>query len=134
MNILLDTHVVIWMLQGSAKMPAKALRLVLDEDNELFVSDVSLWEVAIKHMARPEKVPGTAAKFAAACEEAGYHTLALTTEAVLAYEGLDTSAAEGIHKDPFDRMLIAQSKAGNLLLLTHDRSLGLYGEPLVLVV
>lgn len=134
MNILLDTHMAIWMLQGSANIPAKALRLMLDDENDLYVSDISAWEIAIKHTARPDKIPGSAERFVKACDEAGYLGLSLTRDAVLAYEQLDVAAAKGIHKDPFDRMLIAQSKAANMPLLTHDRSLSLYHEPLVLVV
>lgn len=58
----------------------------------------------------------------------------MSRDAILAYERLDTSKAEGIHRDSFDRMLIAQAKAGNMLLLTHDKSFRLYDEPLVCVV
>lgn len=130
----MDTHMAVWLLEGSTRLPPKALVLLLDGDNQVYVSDVSAWEVAIKHQARPTGIPGTAAEFMAGCEEAGYLWLPLTREAVRAYESLDIGAAAGIHRDPFDRMLIAQSKAAGMPLLTHDRGLALYGEPLVMVV
>lgn len=133
MNCLLDTHIALWLLQGSPKTPHEVLKLALDADNELFVSDISVWEVAIKHMNRPDKMLSSGSSFLKSCTDAGYRSLPLAQEAVLAYERLDINRAAGIHKDPFDRMLIAQSKAANMLLVTHDRSLSLYGEPLVAV-
>ncbi len=73
-------------------------------------------------MARPKAAQNSAAK------------RRNTSEAILACERLDLSTADGVHKDPFDRMLIAQAKTGGLLFLTHDRILALYHEPLVAVV
>lgn len=134
MNVLLDTHIAIWALAESPKLPVRAVEIIEDPENRLFVSDVSLWEVAMKHTARPRNFLLTAELFLDRCKEAGYRILPLTSEAILACERLDTSAADGIHKDPFDRMLIAQAKSGRLLFLTHDRLLSLYREPLVAVV
>ena len=134
MDILLDTHVTIWALDDSPKLPAKARELILDPGNRMFVSDVSTWEVAMKHVAHPDKIPSSAERFIALCREAGYLRLPLSPEAVIAYERLDIERAEGVHKDPFDRMLIAQSKTAKMLLVTHDRNLSLYSEPLVAIV
>lgn len=134
MDILLDTPIALWAFDDSPKLPSRARELILDADNRVFVSDVSAWEIATKHVAHPDKVPFGAQRFVDCCAESGYLSLPMTMEAVMAYEGLDIEKAEGVHKDPFDRMLIAQSKAAKMLLLTHDRSLGLYGEPLVAIV
>lgn len=133
MRCLLDTHMALWLLQGSPRTPEQVVSLALDGANELFVSDVSVWEVAIKHMSRPDKLRVSGAEFLRKCGEAGYRSLPLAQEAVLEYERLDISGAAGVHRAPFDRMLIAQSKAANMLLVTHDKSLALYGEPLVAV-
>lgn len=133
MNCLLDTHIAFWLLQGSPRTPNQVNELALNADNVLFVSDISVWEVAIKHMNRPDKLPTTGLAFSQACEKAGYQSLSLSRKAIFEYEHLDIEKAAGIHKDPFDRMLIAQAKAENMLLVTHDKSLSLYGEPLVTV-
>ncbi len=134
MNVLLDTHIAIWALAGSPKLPQRAVEIIEDPRNRIFVSDVTLWEVAMKHTAKPRGVALDAERFLSRCQEAGYQIQPLTSEAILACERLDLSAAAGIHKNPFDRMLIAQAKTGGFLFLTHDRLLSLYHEPLVAIV
>lgn len=134
MNILLDTHTAIWLLDGSSAIPASALRPALDDASVLFVSDISVWEVAVKHMSRPDVMPGAAQRFMDACDRAGFQRHSLSRSAILRYAQLDISRAKGVHKDPFDRVLIAQAADGGLFLLTYDRSLALYGEPCVLVM
>lgn len=133
MDVLLDTHFALWYLKGDARMPAQVIAVVSDMRNAIYVSDVSLWEIAIKHMKAPDKMPYSAGEFSELCAEVGFLNLPISREAILAYEALDISQAEGIHRDPFDRLLIAQSKAENMLLMTHDKSFSLYDEPLVRV-
>lgn len=134
MNILIDTHLALWFLDGSEHMPVRARELVEDPTNNVFVSDISAWEVAIKHAKRPDAMPRSCAEFIVLCDRVSFTPLRISLSAIVAYEGLDTSRAEKVHRDPFDRMLIAQAKAEGMLLLTHDRSMALYGEPLVSVV
>lgn len=134
MNILLDTHIALWMLRDANLVPTRALELVANPRNELFVSVVSLWEVALKHMKNPKAMPVSGSLFRQRSEEAGYNVVDMKAPHVEALETLDCAEADTSHKDPFDRMLIAQSKAEGMLLLTHDEKLGLYGEPLVRVV
>ena len=111
-----------------------ARNIILDSSNEVFVSDVSVWEIAVKSVAKPGAMPFSASGFAEACEESGYRFLPISRDAILAYEGLDYEAVGNAHRDPFDRLLIAQAKTSNMLFLTHDAILGLYGEPLVSIV
>ncbi len=134
MKILIDTHLALWFLDGSERMPTRARELVEDPANDIFVSDASTWEVAIKHAKRPDIMPRSCADFIGLCNQVGFAALPISRAAIVAYEGLDTSRAEGIHRDLFDRMLIAQAKTEGMLLLTHDHSMSLYGEPLVSVV
>ena len=134
MNILLDTHLALWMLRDANLVPVRALELVASPRNELFLSVVSVWEVAIKHMKNPTAMPVPGSLFRQRSEEAGYRIVDMTSSHVDALETLDFAQAGALHQDPFDRMLIAQSKAENMLLLTHDAKLDLYGEPLVKVL
>jgi len=99
----------------------------------VFVSDVSAWEVAIKHAKRPDVMPKPAAEFVSRCKAVGFIGLPISLEAILEYEKIDCSDAEAVHRDPFDRMLIAQARAANMSLVTHDQKLALYHEPHVAI-
>ena len=133
MRLLLDTHIVLWFIDGSSRLPDSARKLIDDVDNDVYVSDISTWEVAIKHQKRPDKLAHSASYFMDKCSFEGFRRAPISIEAILEYERLDTSNADCKHRDPFDRMLIAQSKAENMLLVTCDKSFELYGEPLVTV-
>ena len=134
MNVLLDTHIVVWALSDSPNLPTRARSLILSSDNEIYVSDVSAWEVAVKSAARPGSIPFGSAEFIDGCTKSGYRFLPVSRDAIVAYEGLDYETVGDAHRDPFDRFLIAQAKTSNMLFLTHDDVLALYGEPHVIVV
>lgn len=134
MHILIDTHIALWFLDGSPALPPRARELVENPNSKVFISDVSVWEIAIKHAKRPDIMPRSCSDFVDLCDRVGFAALPLSRNAITTYERLDTSKAEGIHKDPLDRMLIAQAKTENTILLTHDKSLALYDEPLVCVI
>lgn len=134
MNVLMDTHIVIWALADAPALSPRAREIILNGDNEVYVSDASVWEIAVKSVARPGILPFGSCDFIEACKDAKYSFLPITHDAIVAYENLDCNAADGVHKDPFDRLLIAQAKASNMLFLTHDKVLRIYGEPLVSVV
>lgn len=133
MELLLDTHMAIWYADGSPKMPARAVEIIGDPRNEIYVSDLSAWEVAIKHAKRPDALTCSAAEFIRRCDAIGFQRLRLDRGAIIAYENLDMSLAESMHKDPFDRMLLAQAKDANMLLATHDENIRLYNEPNVMI-
>ena len=120
MKLLIDTHLLLWWLSNSPLLPARARRLIGDPDNTIFVSAVSLWEVWLKSSIGKLRVPsGFAAKLAAE----PFESLPLRAEHTPAVAKL-----EWHHRDPFDRMLIAQARSENLLLLTADGALGVYGR------
>jgi PIN domain nuclease of toxin-antitoxin system len=123
-KFLLDTHLLLWWLSNSPLLPEQARRLIADPDNTIFVSAVSLWEVWLKTSVGKLRVPsGFARKLAAE----PFEDLPLRAEHTPAVATL-----EWHHRDPFDRMLIAQAKCENLVLLTGDSALGAY-DRLVLV-
>ena len=107
--------------------------MLLDPQNRLYVSVVSGWEVSIKHAVNQASLSVDGSTFLERCKVAGYSILPFAEQHLSALDSLDLSRAAN-HKDPFDRVLIAQAKAENMLLLTHDAMLLLYDEPHVHVV
>ena len=124
MNILLDTHIAIWALLDSPRLSAKARDLILDPDNTIYYSVISVWEVMLKHSGHPDSVSLTPGLFSEKCREAGFEPLELRDEHVIT-AGTFPPDVEG-HKDPFDRLLLAQAKNEKMRLLTHDSKLPLY--------
>ena len=134
MNLLLDTHLLIWTLNEDPKLPVKAKELILDPGNTIYYSSVSLWEIAIKHAIHPDNVEFTGKELSGFCQEAGFLPIEVKDRHVFALETLKRPDHAPRHNDPFDRMLIAQAKADNLAFLTHDELLPYYGESCVVPV
>ena len=123
MKILLDTHVLIWALEDSPKLPLNVREAIIDENNEIYVSALSLWEIAIKHKNKPELMPFSATQIRDYAMRSGYIFLSLNLDSISTYDKYDLS----VHKDPFDQMLVCQSQAHNMRLFTHDKALKEYG-------
>ncbi|MGD1069659.1 MAG: type II toxin-antitoxin system VapC family toxin [Bryobacteraceae bacterium] len=119
MKFLLDTHLLLWWLSNSPLLPAQARQLIGDPGNTIFVSAVSLWEVWLKSSIGKLRVPSN---FAGKLAAESFESLPLRAQQTPAVATL-----EWHHRDPFDRMLIAQAKSENLVLLTADKTLGAYG-------
>ena len=134
MNVLLDTHIALWAITDDERMSGKARNILLSDKNEIYCSCVSAWEISIKHSLHPEHMPITAKEFANYCGKSGYAMLPVELPHILALDGLARSADAPKHKDPFDRMLIAQAKAEDMLFMTHDRMLLYYNEKNILPV
>ena len=107
--------------------------MITDGDNEIFFSIVSLWEIQIKHILHPDqmKSAGTVAGF---CRRSGYKELELTDKSIDELLMLSRPDDAPRHKDPFDKMLICQSIAEDMLFLTHDSLLGAYDTGNILTV
>jgi PIN domain nuclease of toxin-antitoxin system len=119
MRLLLDTHVFIWSVMDSRQLKA-ATRRYLSSAEIVYVSAVSIWEIAIK--ARLGKMTGDVEAFAAAIDASGFQELPMTAKHAAAVVKLPP-----YHTDPFDRMLIAQAFLEPLRLVTADKVLGAYG-------
>lgn len=123
MRLLIDTHLLLWAAEQSKKLPRAARAHMANQDNELLFSVASLWEIAIKRsLGRPD-FRVDVQQLRRALLENDYRELAVTGEHVTVVDSLPP-----IHKDPFDRILIAQAIAENLVLLTADSMLARYGE------
>jgi PIN domain nuclease of toxin-antitoxin system len=123
MRVLLDTHVLLWWLLGEQALSASARSAIADEDNETFVSAASAWEISIKY---DQGKLSTAAGFATDLERAvarhGFSPMPITL-----HHGDRAGALPLHHKDPFDRMLIAQALAESLTLISNERLFDRYG-------
>ena len=124
MNYLLDTHLLVWSALDNGKLSAVARKLIADKSNTLYCSAASLWEVAIKSALRRPDFPVDASSLRAGLLANGYRELPVEGRHVMAYRDLPT-----VHRDPFDRLLVAQAKAEGLVLLTADKQLQQYGHP-----
>lgn len=133
MNVLLDTHFVLWFAQGDERFPSDLRAIVENPANGVFASEVSALEIAIKHAKNPSAMPYSAEDFVNLCDEGGFDVRPLTREAIFAYGSLAFDKVGDLHKDPFDRLLICQAKTERLMLATHNRFLALYDESSVRV-
>lgn len=134
MNLLLDTHIAIWALNDDPALSEKARKLILDPDNTIYYSTVSVWEVLLKHTRRPGNIPFDESDFSEGCREAGFVPLSLTDKHVLAVHTLSRPNYIKEHNDPFDRLLLAQAKVENFSFLTHDELIPDYEEKCVIPV
>lgn len=114
MRILLDTHILLWTVSQSSRLSRKTRQLLGDPDNVLVFSTASLWEIVIKRKQR-EDFAVDPRELRRALLDNGYEELIITSLHAFAVEDLPP-----LHKDPFDRMLIAQSRVEGITLLTAD--------------
>lgn len=116
MRYLLDTHVFLWWVTDNNKLPENARALISDKRNELFLSSASVWEIMIKSKIGKIDLPTDPQKFLKKQVKLNYITiLNITIEHSLATYNLPE-----IHKDPFDRMLIAQAIVEKMTIVTSD--------------
>ncbi len=133
MNILLDTHILLWALSGDPLLPQKARELIEDGKNDIFYSVISLWETELKHIAHPENLQVSAKEIEEYCKISGFSLLQLKQNSIYLLSSLNRPETEPPHKDPFDKILICQSLAENMTFLTHDKLLSGYGLRNVIV-
>jgi PIN domain nuclease of toxin-antitoxin system len=123
MNFLLDTHIALWALSDDKRLTKEARRLIANEDNRIFVSVASMWEIAIKKALKPDTIPLSGKEYLYYCRQAGYELIPIKETHVISLENLPA-----LHSDPFDRLLVAQASAESLILLTHDSIIAKYGS------
>ena len=125
MKILLDTHVLLWWLADSPSLSEQARALISAPENAVFVSAVSLWEIWLKQSLGKLKLPS---EFEEKLAAEAFENLPLT-----AAHALQVAFLPWHHRDPFDRMLVAQAQVTDLILLTADDAIPAYGECVRLV-
>lgn len=118
MKYLLDTHMFIWSIQGSLKLKTDTKNIIRDKSNLVFLSIVSAWEIAIKVMLKKLQLDIPLTKI---FENLEFEILPIKLEHILVLLKLPP-----VHKDPFDRMLVAQAKSEKLILLSEDSKIKQY--------
>jgi PIN domain nuclease of toxin-antitoxin system len=122
-KLILDTHAALWWLSDDARLGAEAVRQLSDDTNLVLLSAAVVWEVAIKRSLGKLVVPDG---FAPTLLGAGAQPLAVTLDHAAAVEALPWH-----HRDPFDRLLVAQTAVEKATLVSRDQPLCLYDVPLV---
>jgi len=123
-KLLLDTHLLLWAAGQPKRLPAAARKLLADADNELLYSAVSLWEIAIKRGLDREDFQVDARVLRRGLIDNGYMELPMRGEHAVAIDSLPP-----LHKDPFDRLLVAQATVEGIILLTTDPLVARYPGP-----
>ncbi|MBN8765827.1 MAG: type II toxin-antitoxin system VapC family toxin [Thiobacillus sp.] len=123
MNLLLDTHLLLWAASEPKRLSARARTLLLDPANHLVFSSASLWEISIKNGLDRADFNVDPRRLWRMLLVSGYRELPVTSEHTVAVNELPS-----LHKDPFDRILVAQARVEGLTLLTVDRTVAKYGD------
>jgi PIN domain nuclease of toxin-antitoxin system len=123
MNLLLDTHVLIWCFENNKHLKESVRELLADSDNNIFVSAVSTWELSMKAALGKITMPED---FEVQRERSNFKPLPISIQHTLVVKELPDH-----HRDPFDRLLIAQALSESLTLVTHDPAIWSYPAPLL---
>jgi PIN domain nuclease of toxin-antitoxin system len=123
MRLLLDTHILLWAAGVPDKLSKSVRSMLLDESNSLYFSSASIWEIVIKRGLGRKDFKVDPLRLRKQLIANGYQEVSIISDHALGIEQLPK-----FHKDPFDRVLIAQAKAEGLTLLTSDERVARYGE------
>lgn len=126
MNLLLDTHVALWAIIDSPKLPKKAREMIESPKSSVWISAASVWEIAIKHALGRGDMPVSGQDAVRYFRESGYRFLPVEPEHAMAVEELPAH-----HQDPFDRILIAQALVEPMRLMTHDPMVARYNDTII---
>lgn len=128
MKLLLDTHLLLWAAGSAGRLSKAARRLIDDADNVLHFSAASIWEIAIKRSLGREDFTVDPRLLRRGLLDNGYIEISVSSEHAIIVDSLPM-----LHKDPFDRILVAQSISEGALLLTSDAQIARYEGPMKLV-
>lgn len=123
MRLLLDTHTFLWWTEDSPRLPKRFRAAIAERTNDVFVSAVTVWEIAVKRRAGRIAFAG---EIAEEIKKQGFQALPIAVQHAEAVEHLPV-----LHRDPFDRMLVAQAMAEGMTLLTVDAQIIKYAPKLL---
>ncbi|GAB1455957.1 MAG: type II toxin-antitoxin system VapC family toxin [Spirochaetia bacterium] len=117
MKYILDTHVFLWSIANTKELSKNVIKVIKNPDNEIYISSVTLWEIAIKTRIGKLDITGTSIdEIPSIIGKLDYSQISMTAEDALGYINLK----EDTHKDPFDRMLIWQCMSRNMIMISKD--------------
>jgi PIN domain nuclease of toxin-antitoxin system len=123
LRALLDTHALIWWFSDNPSLPQTVREFIAETENTLLVSAASAWELAIKYQSgKLRKAADLVSNFSGRMEREGFQLLPISAE-----HGIRAGLLPGLHKDPFDRMLIAQAQAEDIPIISNETIFDTYG-------
>ncbi|RLD54386.1 MAG: PIN domain nuclease [Bacteroidetes bacterium] len=125
MDLLIDTHTLIWFITDNDKLPNKTKQLIENRRNTCYVSIASYWEIAIKHSLGRLFLESDLEEIFGIIENTGFELLPITTNHIL-----KNASLEFHHQDPFDRVIIAQAFIENLTIVSKDKQFKKYNAPI----
>ena len=128
MRLLLDTRIALWAITDDRRLAAAARDLILDPEHVVVVSAANVWEIAIKHALAKVDMPVAGSQAMSFFREAGYELLPISAQHAAAVEALPP-----LHRDPFDRIIVAQALHEPMRLVTHDAAVKAYSDSILLV-
>lgn len=134
MKLLLDTHILLWALSDDAQLSEKARKLLENEENEIYYSLASIWEIQMKHLAHPDRMNFDAEQVSGYCKESGFYKMPVSEEHIFCLKNLKRPDSAPAHKDPFDKIMVCQAMVENMLFVTHDHLIPDYNEPCIYAV
>lgn len=133
MKYLLDTHVIMWALINDKRVSENIKKVILDQNNQIYYSTISPWEVEIKHQ-KIKSFSLTGKQFCFLCDQNDILNLPIKNNHVIKLKDIINNNENSDHKDPFDKMLLAQAVEENMLLITHDKKLLDYDTNNVIII
>jgi len=121
MNYLLDTHTLIWFLNGDKQLSKKSVEVIENLENNKFISIATIWEIAIKISLKKFEFKNGFKKFLHLIDEIGFEIIPISFNHAIA-----VSTLKFIHRDPFDRLIVAQAITENLTIISKDEQIKKY--------
>lgn len=132
MKYLLDTHILLWALTDNKKLPAEAQRIITDDNNEIFASVASLWEITIKNSIHPENMPFNGIEVSQYCKNSDIKLIDIKEKHIVALPSLHRENNAPKHNDPFDKIMLCQAKVEEMIFISCDTLLPAYNESCLL--
>jgi PIN domain nuclease of toxin-antitoxin system len=126
-RLLLDTHIALWAITNSPRLPARARELIEDPQNEVAVSSASVWEITLKFGVNRENMPVSGTEALHWFQVSGFEVVGISGQHAAA-----VGALANLHADPFDRLIVAQALHEPYRLVTHDRQVAAYDPGILL--
>lgn len=134
MKVLIDTHIALWAVTNNKQLTEKAKSVLLDPGNDIYVSAVSAWEVDMKTKSKKNNLTLSTKRFAELCTQSGYIQSPLKVAHIYGANELVWEGEGDEHKDPFDRVLLAQAIVEGMQFMTHDDKIPKFKQDCVISV